>query len=72
MYSIASATSSQDSELCDRPLAAAACYETEIKFLPIATGVLHIECLRLVDLNTQEAIDIRDLPDIVASERDPR
>jgi len=47
-----------------------ACFETEIKFLPLETGVLHVESVRLVDLNTQEVIDITDLPDIVAVEKE--
>ncbi|KAF1984733.1 hypothetical protein K402DRAFT_335957 [Aulographum hederae CBS 113979] len=52
------------------PLAASACYTTELKFLALAPGVLHVDALRLVDLATQETIDIRDLPDIIALERE--
>ena len=52
-----------------RPLPASACFETEIKFLPLAAGVLLMDSLRLIDLNTQEAIDTKYVPDIVAVER---
>ena len=53
----------------NRPLSVSACFETEIKFLPLATGVLLMDSLRLIDLNTQEAIDVKYLPDIVSVER---
>jgi hypothetical protein len=46
-----------------------ACYTAEIKFLPLASGVLHLEALRLVDLATQQTMDVRHLPDIVAIDR---
>jgi hypothetical protein len=41
---------------------------TELKFIALASGVLYLDCLRAVDLNTQDTIDIRDMPDIVALE----
>lgn len=40
---------------------------TEIKFVALATGVLNLDSLRIVDLGTQDAVDVKDLPDIVAS-----
>jgi hypothetical protein len=49
-----------------RPLLPGTCHSTEIILLPLATGALHLEAVRLVDMNTNETIDIRDLPDIVA------
>jgi hypothetical protein len=52
----------------DRPLAPAACFTTELKFVALASGVLYLESLRVVDLNTQDTTDIKDLPDIVAIE----
>lgn len=52
--------------LRNRPLAPFACFETELKFIALASGVLYLDSLRVVDLNTQEATDIRDVPDIVA------
>ena len=55
-----------------RPLAPGACFTAEIKFLALQTGVLSLEALRVVDLATltQDAIDVRYLPDIVAVEDD--
>ncbi|THC91055.1 hypothetical protein EYZ11_009477 [Aspergillus tanneri] len=41
----------------------------ELKLLPLAVGSLHMEAVRLVDLNTNETTDIRDLPDILAFDR---
>ncbi len=39
---------------------------TEIKFVALATGVLGLDAMRIVDLATQDAVDVRELPDIVA------
>ncbi|OJD28209.1 hypothetical protein ACJ73_00392 [Blastomyces percursus] len=51
------------------PLPPGTCHSTELKLLPLAAGVLHVEAVRLVDLNTNEALDIKDLPDIVSFDR---
>ena len=53
-----------------RPLGSSACYTTEMRFLALIKGVLHIDSLRLVDLATQETIDIKDLPDVIAVDRE--
>ncbi|KAL8839092.1 MAG: hypothetical protein Q9170_001874 [Blastenia crenularia] len=45
------------------------CHNTELKFLPLAKGILHIEAVRVVDIVENKSIDIRDLPEIVAEER---
>ncbi|KAL8929958.1 MAG: hypothetical protein Q9208_001102 [Pyrenodesmia sp. 3 TL-2023] len=45
------------------------CHNTELKFLPLAKGVLHIEAVRVVDLLENKSVDIHDLPEIVAEER---
>ncbi|KAL8650071.1 MAG: hypothetical protein Q9210_004042 [Variospora velana] len=45
------------------------CHNTELKFLPLAKGVLHIEAVRVVDLEENKWVDVRDLPEIVAEER---
>lgn len=37
--------------------------------LPLTTGYLELEAVRLIDSASNEAIDIRDLPDIVAEEK---
>jgi hypothetical protein len=52
----------------DSPLLPGTCHSAELVFLPLATGSLHLEVIRLVDMNSNETIDIRDLPDIVALE----
>ncbi|KAK2767757.1 hypothetical protein FQN54_003915 [Arachnomyces sp. PD_36] len=51
------------------PLLPGACHSTELKLLALVPGALHLEAVRLVDLNTNETTDIRDLPDIVAFNR---
>lgn len=43
---------------------------TELKFIALAPGVLGLDALRFVDLGTQDTLDVRDLPDIVAVESD--
>ncbi|KAI4104377.1 MAG: hypothetical protein L6R37_003276 [Teloschistes peruensis] len=45
------------------------CHNAELKFLPLAKGILRIESVRVIDLATNDAIDIHDLPEIVAEER---
>lgn len=37
--------------------------------LPLAVGALRLEAVRLVDVNTNEMIDIKDLPDIHSFDR---
>ncbi|EEH40891.1 hypothetical protein PAAG_02867 [Paracoccidioides lutzii Pb01] len=51
------------------PLLPGTCHSTELKLLPLVAGALHVEAVRLVDLTTNETMDIRDLPDIVAFDR---
>jgi hypothetical protein len=53
------------------PLLSGTCHSTELKLLPLIAGPLYLEAVRLVDLNTNETTDIRDLPDILASEKKP-
>jgi hypothetical protein len=52
------------------PLAPGACYETEMKFVALESGVLNLEALRVVDLTsqTQDAVDVRYLPDIIVED----
>ncbi|KAL8975188.1 MAG: hypothetical protein Q9197_000580 [Variospora fuerteventurae] len=45
------------------------CHNTELKFLPLAKGILHIEAVRVMDLDENKSVDVRDLPEIVAEER---
>lgn len=51
------------------PLLPGTCHSTELKLLPLSVGCLHLEAVRLVDVNTNETTDIRDLPDIIVTER---
>lgn len=49
-----------------RPLGPGCCLHTQLKFLPIALGHLQIEAVRVVDVVSNDVVDVRDLPDIVA------
>ena len=51
------------------PLLPGTCHSTVLKLLPLSVGSLHLEAIRLVDMNTNETTDIRDLPDIIATDR---
>ncbi|KAJ5794172.1 hypothetical protein N7457_000771 [Penicillium paradoxum] len=51
------------------PLLPGTCHSIELKLLPLATGPLHLEAVRLIDVNTNETTDIRDLPDILADDQ---
>ncbi|KXJ91932.1 TRAPP trafficking subunit Trs65-domain-containing protein [Microdochium bolleyi] len=44
------------------PLAAGACHAVELKFLALKAGIASVEAVRVVDLATNEHVDIRDLP----------
>ncbi|KAK4999648.1 hypothetical protein LTR66_001333 [Elasticomyces elasticus] len=52
------------------PLAPGACFNTELRFLALLPGPLHVEAVRVVDLDTKEAVDVKDLPSIVAVKRE--
>lgn len=47
------------------PLAPSACYEVELKFMALKEGIVGVEAVRVVDLGTQEHVDVKDLPTIV-------
>lgn len=51
------------------PLLPGTCFATELKLLPLAVGALHLEAVRLIDANTNEPTDIKDLPDILVYDR---
>lgn len=53
-----------------RHLAPGACYTAELKFLALTSGVLAVDAVRVVDLATQEASDVRDLPSMIALEKE--
>ncbi|RKU42327.1 hypothetical protein DL546_004834 [Coniochaeta pulveracea] len=47
------------------PLAPGACAVVDLKFLALRRGVLGMEAVRVVDLGTQEHVDVRELPVVV-------
>ncbi|KAH8592412.1 TRAPP trafficking subunit Trs65-domain-containing protein [Bisporella sp. PMI_857] len=49
------------------PLAPSACYEVELKFMPLKVGIVEVDAVRVVDMGTQEHVDIKDLPTILVS-----
>lgn len=49
-----------------RQLSPGSCYTADLKFLALSAGVLSVESIRVVDLVTNEAVDIRELPSVVA------
>lgn len=44
------------------PLAPGACHVVELQFLALREGIVGVEAIRVVDLGSQEHVDIRDLP----------
>ncbi|KAI5792364.1 TRAPP trafficking subunit Trs65-domain-containing protein [Pyronema domesticum] len=48
------------------PLMPSACHTTELKFVPLTTGLLTMEGVRVVDLQTNETTECRELPSIVS------
>ncbi|KAH5653689.1 hypothetical protein HBI51_061910 [Parastagonospora nodorum] len=51
-------------------LAPGSCYTADLKFLPLSVGVLGVESVRVIDLATNETADVRELPGIVAVEKE--
>jgi hypothetical protein len=49
-------------------LAPGSCYTADLKFVALAAGVQAVECVRVVDLATNETADVRDLPSMFAVE----
>jgi len=49
------------------PLAPEACAVVELRFLALRKGVLGVEAVRVVDLGTQEHVDVRELPVVVVT-----
>ncbi|KAG7292397.1 hypothetical protein NEMBOFW57_002432 [Staphylotrichum longicolle] len=50
------------------PLAPNACAVVELRFLALRAGVVGLEAVRVVDLGSQEHVDVRELPLVVAVE----
>ncbi|KAK3330198.1 TRAPP trafficking subunit Trs65-domain-containing protein [Apodospora peruviana] len=51
------------------PLAPDACAVAELRFLALREGVVGVEAVRIVDLGTQEHVDVRELPVVVVQSR---
>lgn len=47
------------------PLAPAACHVVELRFMPLVKGVIGLDAVRVIDLGSQEHVDVRDLPTII-------
>lgn len=47
-----------------------ACHTTELRFVALTTGLLALDGVRVVDLNTNETTDCKELPCILSVERD--
>ena len=54
------------------PLPPGACFETQMKFRAITTGVLNLGVVRIVDLDTRQMVDVRELPDVIALDSSER
>ena len=50
------------------PLPPGASYETQMRFRALTTGVLDLGVVRIVDLDTRQSVDVRELPDVVSLE----
>jgi len=50
------------------PLAPNACAVVELRFLALRAGIVGIEAVRIVDLATQEHVDVRELPVMMIAE----
>ncbi|KAM7222266.1 TRAPP trafficking subunit Trs65 domain containing protein [Rhypophila decipiens] len=51
------------------PLAPDACAVAELRFVALREGVVGVEAVRIVDLATQEHVDVRELPVVVVQSR---
>ena len=49
------------------PLAPSACHTVELRFMALVSGIIALDAVRVIDLGTQEHVDIRDLPSIVVA-----
>lgn len=56
----------------NRSLPPGSCYTSNLKFLALSAGVLAVDSVRVIDLATNETVDVRNLPSIIAVEMDDR
>lgn len=47
------------------PIAPSACHVAELQFLALREGIVGMEAIRVVDLASQEHVDIRELPTVI-------
>lgn len=52
------------------PLAPNACAVVELRFLALREGILGVEAVRVIDLGSQEHVDVRELPIVVVQGRE--
>lgn len=50
------------------PLSPGSCFEAHMSFKALRPGVLDMGILRIVDLDTRQTVDVKELPDIIALE----
>ena len=50
------------------PLPPGACFEAPMRFRALATGVLDLGIIRIVDLDSRKTVDVKELPDIISIE----
>ncbi|CAK7235433.1 hypothetical protein SCUCBS95973_009268 [Sporothrix curviconia] len=50
------------------PLAPSACHVVELRFMALRAGAVGIEAIRVVDLGSQEHVDVRELPAMIVAE----
>ncbi|KAK1597939.1 TRAPP trafficking subunit Trs65-domain-containing protein [Colletotrichum navitas] len=51
------------------PLAPGACHVVDLQFLPLKEGLVSIEAVRVIDLGSQEHVDVKDLPVMFVEKR---
>lgn len=51
------------------PLAPNACHVVELRFLALKEGIVGVECIRVIDIGSQEHVDVKDLPVMVVERR---
>jgi hypothetical protein len=52
------------------PLAPNACAVVELRFLTLREGIVGVEAVRVVDLGSQEHVDVRELPVVIVTSAD--
>ena len=57
-----------DTEVHVGSLSPGACVDTNLRFLPLASGILELDSVRVTDVVSGEAVDVHDLPDIVVAD----